>query len=101
MTGQTWLRAIAAVVDGEGVTRGTAFFVGSDVALTCAHVLDAAGKSPVSLKSVGESVAEKVIGAERDEVLDLALVRVLPRPDRTWLPLSRDAAAPGREIRSQ
>ena len=101
MIGQTWERAIAAVIDGEDVTRGTAFFVGDDVALTCAHVLAAAAGPHVSLKPVGGSIAEKVIGYELDEDLDLALVRVLPRPDRTWLALSSDEAARDHRIRSR
>lgn len=100
MAGQAWERAIAAVIDGEDVIRGTAFFVGDDVALTCAHVLAAAGGPPVRLRPVGESVAEEVIGYETDEDLDLALVRVLPRPGRTWLALRSHEAAGDQRIRS-
>lgn len=101
MASQTWERAIAAVIDGENVTRGTAFFVGDDVALTCAHVLAAAAGTPVSLKPVGESVAEEIIGYELDEDLDLALVRVRPRPDRTWLTLNPNEAARDHRISSR
>src|SRR5690242_9861289 len=101
MTGQTWERAIAAVIDGENVTRGTAFFVGDDVALTCAHVLAAAAGTPVSLKPVGESAAEEIIGYELDEDLDLALVRVRPRSDRTLLALNPNEATRDHRIRSR
>jgi Trypsin-like peptidase domain len=97
----TWEHAIAAVIDGEGVTRGTAFFVGSDVALTCDHVLSAASKQPVSLKPVGGSTSELIIETDRDEDLDLALIRVAARPDRKWLALSSREEVAGHNIRSR
>lgn len=101
MPEQNWERAIAAVIDGDGVVRGTAFFVGIDVALTCDHVLAAASKGPVSLKPVGATVTEAIIGEDRDEDLDLALVRVPGRPNRTWLALSSERAMIGRDIFSR
>ena len=76
MNGSDWTHAIAAVIDSKGVVRGTAFFVGPDVALTCDHVLAAAGDGPISLRPVGSTDPEKVIGDDRDAELDLALVRV-------------------------
>jgi hypothetical protein len=88
MAERSWHKAIAAVIDGDGVVRGTAFFVGSDVALTCDHVLAAASKQPVSLRSTGENAIELIIETDRDEDLDLALLRVPPRSDRRWLALN-------------
>ena len=101
MPERTWENAIAAVIDGDGVTRGTAFFVGSDVALTCDHVLSAASRLPVTLKSVGEDITEEVIETDRDEELDLALIRVSPRPERKWLALSTPGKALDHRIRSR
>lgn len=101
MTERTWEHAIAEVIDGEGVTRGTAFFVGSDVALTCNHVLSAASQQPVSLKPVGGNTSELIIETDSDEVLDLALVRVSARTDRRWLALSPGGELLDHNIRSR
>jgi Trypsin-like peptidase domain len=95
-----WERAIAAVIDGNDVTRGTAFFVGSDVALTCDHVLSAASGQPVKLKPVGTATTEEVIDTDRDEELDLALIRVRSKPDRRWLALSTPGKVIHHNIRS-
>lgn len=101
MNGSDWTHAIAAVIDSKGVVRGTAFFVGPDVALTCDHVLAAAGDGPISLKQVGSSEPEQVIGKDRDSELDLALVRVPSRADRTQLTLSLDRIAAGSRVYSR
>jgi Trypsin-like peptidase domain len=101
MSGSDWKGAIAAVVDGKGVVRGTAFFVGPDAALTCDHVLAAAGDGSISLRQVGSNDLEKVIGEDRDSELDLALVRVRSRSDRTQLTLSLDGIEPGSQVYSR
>ena len=101
MTERTWDHAIAAVIDGEGVTRGTAFFVGSDVALTCNHVLSAASKQPVSLKPFGGNNSELIMETDPAEDLDLALVRVSARADRRWLALSPGGELLDHNIRSR
>lgn len=101
MPGADWTRAIAAVIDGKGVVRGTAFFVGPDVALTCHHVLTAASMKPLTLRAVGSRDAEAVIGEDCDEELDLALVRVPSRADRPWLTLSPGMPMIGRSIYSR
>jgi hypothetical protein len=80
MLDATWKSAVAAVVDGRGVVRGTAFFVGDDVALTCAHVLEAAGSGSVTLRRIGSSGSLDVLASDVDEGLDLALVGCRPRP---------------------
>lgn len=96
-----WTRAIAAVIDGRGVVRGTAFFVGPDVALTCHHVLTAASMKPLTLRQVGSFNAETVIGEDCDEELDLALVRVPSRADRSRATLSPGMAMIGHSIYSR
>ena len=101
MNGSDWTHAIAAVIDSKGVVRGTAFFVGPDVALTCDHVLAAAGDGPISLRPVGSTDPEKVIGDDRDAELDLALVRVPSRAERTRLTLSLDRMGPGSRVYSR
>jgi Trypsin-like peptidase domain len=101
VNGPGWTGAIAAVIDGGGFVRGTAFFVGPDVALTCDHVLAAAGDGPISLRQVGSGHPEQVIGEDRDSELDLALVRVPSRADRTQLTLSLDRIVPGSRVYSR
>lgn len=96
-----WTRAIVAVIDGKGIVRGTAFFVGPDVALTCHHVLSAASDAPVTLRSVGSSVAEAMIGEDCDEELDIALVRLPWKAERAWLTLSPGMAMIGRSVHSR
>jgi hypothetical protein len=96
-----WARSVAAVVDGRGIVRGTAFFVGPDVALTCHHVLAATAEKPVSLRAVGSTLTEEIVGEDSDEELDLALVRVQSRPDRTWLALDPTAPTVGRSVYSR
>src|SRR4051794_1841679 len=87
MAERTWARAVAAVVDGSGAVRGTAFFIGSDVALTCRHVMTAAIKQPIRLKPSYSSVSEQIIEEDYDEELDVSLLRVPTRPGRAWLEL--------------
>jgi hypothetical protein len=101
MSGSDWTHAVAAVIDGNGIVRGTAFFVGPDVALTCHHVLAAASMKPLTLRQVGSRDAEEVIGENCDEDLDLALVRVPSRADRPLLMLSSRMVMIGRRIYSR
>jgi tetratricopeptide (TPR) repeat protein len=93
-----WTRALAAVVDGKGIVRGTAFFVGPDAALTCAHVLDAAGHGPIALRTVGTGVEVKVIGCDSDAEIDLALLRVPADAGRKWLRFGFDADLTGLKV---
>jgi Trypsin-like peptidase domain len=95
-----WKHAIAAVIDGKNVIRGTAFFVGPDVALTCNHVLVAASEGPIYLKSVGSTGKEKVLAQDCDEELDLALVQVASKPDRKKLALRHDTPSVGSRLYS-
>jgi len=96
-----WSDAIAAVIDSDGNTQGTAFFVGSDVALTCLHVLAAAGKQHGRLKPAGQRTEEVIVGVDCDEDLGLALVQVQPSPGRRWLALGDQPAVTGQEIHSK
>ena len=74
------MSVVAAVVDGDGVVCGTAFVVADDAALTCRHVLDTASKAPLGIRRIGSNLYERVIGTDIDDALDLALLRVAPRP---------------------
>lgn len=96
-----WEQSIAAVVDSSDVVRGTAFFVGLDVAVTCNHVLEAAERRSLRLRSVGSQLEEPVIGADRDEEHDLALLRVAPRSDRRFMQFDPKPQADGLTIVSR
>jgi hypothetical protein len=96
-----WADAIAAVVDGDGNTQGTAFFVGSDVALTSLDILDAAGGRTGKLKPAGQGAQEAIVAVDRDEALGLALVRVEQRPGRHWVALSDQQAMEDHDIWSR
>src|SRR3954447_8496185 len=101
MPGAEWTSAVAAVLDGEDVVRGTAFFVGPDAALTCVHVLDAVTTGPPRLKRVGSPQAEAVVESDRDEEHDLALLRLTAAPaDARWLPLGPAGDLTGRDVSS-
>jgi hypothetical protein len=94
-----WNRSIAAVIDVEGNVRGTAFFIGLDVAITCYHVLVAAGTG-AALKPVGSEVTEQIIETESDEELDLALIRVVSHSARNTLFFDSLPMSVGRDIYS-
>ena len=100
MNGSDWRRAIAAVVDSKGIVRGTAFFVGSDAALTCDHVIAAASEGPIFLRPIGSSDNEQMMAQDRDEELDLALLRVQSRTDRPRLTMSSDRPSVGSRLHS-
>jgi hypothetical protein len=98
--GSEWANTVvAAVVDSGGAVCGTAFVVGDDVALTCAHVL-AAAEGPVSLRRVGSDILEGVIDRNVDEELDLALVRVPPMPGCDRLVVGSAPTSVGQKIAS-
>lgn len=81
---------MAAVVGADGVVRGTAFFVGPDLAVTCDHVLVDAGAGPVRLQTVGSRRVDPVFDEVRDPDLDLAMLRVATRPDRATVAFDAD-----------
>jgi hypothetical protein len=96
----TWKSAVAAVIDAKGLIRGTAFFIGDDVALTCDHVLAAAGDGSVFLRRVGSDEIEEVLARDADGDLDLALVRVAPKSGSPWLALEVGEPRVGQEVTS-
>jgi hypothetical protein len=90
-----WIRSVAVILDAADVARGTAFFVGDDVAMTCEHVLAAAGEGEVRLRRYGAGETETVLDSDADAALDLALVRVAPKPDVRRLVVGTDTPQPG------
>jgi hypothetical protein len=96
-----WADAIAAVIDANGNTQGTAFFVGNDVALASLDVLVAAGEITGKLKPAGDSAEEAIVDVDRDEALGLALVRVEHKPGRHWVALSDQQPVAGHDILSR
>lgn len=98
MSDHEWQQAVAAVLDSGGIVRGTAFFVGPDLAVTCAHVVRAAGVGSLSLRAFGSGADEPVIDTDLDSELDLALLRVKSRPGRPVLRLDPDLHTTGLEI---
>ena len=92
------MASIAAVVDAEGVVRGTAFFVGDDVAMTCQHVIAAAGGADVRLRRYGSAELEDVLASDSDVGLDLALVRVSAQPGSDRLTLATQPSQVGQKI---
>lgn len=103
MSAERWRRAVAAVVDvvdGRERVRGTAFFVGPDVALTCHHVIRSAEGRTVRLRTVGSPGAEVVLDVDPDEERDLALLRVRNRTDRETVRLDPEHPTLGREVSS-
>jgi hypothetical protein len=98
--GASWTSAVAAVIDSGDVVRGTAFFVGKDVAITCLHVLDAAGDGPIRLRRVGSRTVAAVVDRDVDPALDLALVRIAAADHGESLVLSTDKAVDGVEVYS-
>lgn len=101
MPAQDWVQAVAAVIDRQGVVRGTAFFVGQDVALTCQHVLAAAGQDGAAeLRTSGSQDSESIIEYDSDVDLDMALIRVPLRVDRHWLSLKTEIDLSSKSIHS-
>ena len=83
MPGEAWRRAVAAVVDivdGKEKVRGTAFFVGPDVALTCQHVVKLGEGRPLWLRTVGSTDTDRVLEADADDERDIAVLRVRTQP---------------------
>jgi hypothetical protein len=66
--------ALLAVVDGDGVVRGTAFMVGKGVALTCDHVVD--GLDPIFVRALGADAAPAEV--TRWPAIDVAALAVPP-----------------------
>lgn len=98
MVSSDWISSVAAVVDAEDVVRGTAFFVGEDVALTCHHVIAAASNGPIRLRRIGSADLEEVLDSDLDEGLDLALVRVAPNPGSARLTMNSSRPPIGRQL---
>jgi tetratricopeptide (TPR) repeat protein len=101
MSAEEWRRAVAAVldeVDGKEKVRGTAFFIGPDVALTCRHVVEMAKERPLRLRTVGSPNAERVLEVDVDEERDLALLRVRTRKDREIVRLDPLRPTLGRRV---
>ncbi len=98
---EDWADAIAAVVDANGDIYGTAFFVGSDVALTVLDVVVAAGETSGKLIPAGASTGEGIVDVDRDEAVGLALLRVESNPGRRWVALSDQQAVAGHDIFSR
>jgi Trypsin-like peptidase domain len=93
-----WTSSVAAVVDAGDMVRGTAFFVGDDVALTCAHVVAAASNGSIRLRRIGSTDPEDVLDYDLDEGLDLALVRVPPKPGSARLAIDNAPSPIGRQL---
>jgi hypothetical protein len=93
-----WVTSIAAVVDAEDIVRGTAFFVGDDVAMTCQHVLAAGGDGHMRLRRYGSEELEDVLASDPDVGLDLALVRVSPKAGSCRLALATQPSPVGQKI---
>jgi hypothetical protein len=101
MPGEAWRRAVAAVVDivdGKEKVRGTAFFVGPDVALTCQHVVKLGEGRPLWLRTVGSTDTDRVLEADADDERDIAVLRVRTRPDREIVRLDPLQVTLGRQV---
>jgi hypothetical protein len=94
-----WQRATAAVLDKNGRPRGTAFFVGSDIAITCKHVIDAAGEG-AEIKGTNEETRTPILDQDSDPDLDIALLQVENDPARPTVQLSFEPPLGGGEILS-
>ena len=100
MARDEWRQAIAAVVDADDVIRGTAFFVGTDAALTCQHVLSAARGGRVRLRPVDSQIDLDVESHDSFEEQDLVLLRVGPGTAPRPLTLRDERAEPGDDVGS-
>jgi hypothetical protein len=98
VVGLDWNRSVAAVIDAANIVRGTAFFVGDDVAMTCQHVLAAAADGPVRLRRYGSDEDEKVLACDADVGLDLALVRVSPKSESARLVIGTETPGTGQQV---
>jgi len=77
---------VVRILDAEGETIGSGFFVAHDLVVTCAHVLEAIGVGPglVARMSFSGSVAKPIEGVvepgywkgSKDNGLDVAFIRV-------------------------
>jgi hypothetical protein len=89
-----------SVCDSDGNVKGTAFLVGQDVALTCLHVVSAAGKD-FGIRAAGSHQIDRVLDVDIDEDLDLALVRVSTYLDRSPVRINPIPPVIGNKIQSR
>lgn len=66
--------------------------------MTCQHVLAAGGDGPVRLRRYGSEELEDVLAFDPDTTLDLALVRVSPKPGSPRLALAAEPAPVGQKV---
>jgi TIR domain/Trypsin-like peptidase domain len=70
-----WLNSLALIVDDNDNARGIALAIGPDVAITCNHVLRAAGRKATIRHRQHQEPLEQ-LEIEVDSRLDLALIRL-------------------------